>query len=184
MQSEREKMVSGQVYSATDAELLAGLWRTKELVRRYNDLRPSDFEGKLRLLGEILGRCPDDAVIMQPFYCDYGKQISLGRRFFANHNLVILDEAPVEIGDDCFLGPNVGIYTACHSTSPAERGSRREWARPVRIGNGCWIGGSVTVLPGVEIGDGSTVGAGSVVVRDIPPYCVAAGNPAVVVKKL
>ena len=103
-------------------------------------------------------------------------------RFFAN--FTVLDEAPVTIGDDCFIGPNVSIYTACHSTDPVERNSRREWAEPVSIGNNVWIGGSVTILPGVTIGDNVTIGAGSVVPKDIPSNSIAVGNPCKVIKKL
>lgn len=133
---------------------------------------------------EILGKCDEDTFINQPFYCDYGKHIRVGKRFFANFNWVVLDEALVTIGDDCFIGPNVIIYTACHSTNPLERNTRQEWAKPVTIGNNCWIGGSVTILPGVTIGDNVTIGAGSVVVRDVPSNCVAVGNPAKVIKCL
>jgi maltose O-acetyltransferase len=137
------------------------------------------------MLLSLLGHVADDKVfINQPFYCDYGKQISVGRRFFANFNLTILDEAPVTFGDDCFIGPNVSIYTACHSTDPIERNSRREWARPVSIGCNVWIGGSVVILPGVTIGDNVTIGAGSVVVHDIPSGSIAVGNPCRVVKSI
>ena len=106
----------------------------------------------------------------------------MGKRFFANFCFTVLDEALVTIGDDCFIGPNVGIYTACHSTNPVERNTRREWAMPVTIGDNCWIGGGVTILPGVTIGDGCTIGAGSVVVNDIPAGSLAVGNPARVIK--
>jgi maltose O-acetyltransferase len=126
----------------------------------------------------------DDFLIIQPFYCDYGKQIRIGKRFFANFNFTVLDEAPVTIGDDCFIGPNVSIYTACHSTNPVERNSRREWSKSVRIGDNVWIGGSVTILPGVTIGDNVTIGAGSVVVKDIPSNSIAVGNPCKVIKSI
>ena len=178
-------MLSGMVYSAVDLELLVELNEVKERVRDYNDLRPSDRVGQLAMLKNLLGGMADDeAIIIQPFRCDYGKQIRVGRRFFANFNWTVLDEATVTIGDDCFIGPNVSIYTACHSTDPTERNSRREWARPVTIGNNVWIGGSVTILPGVTIGDNVTIGAGSVVVHDIPSDCVAAGNPCKPIKHL
>jgi maltose O-acetyltransferase len=110
--------------------------------------------------------------------------ISVGKRFFANFNFTVLDEAPVTIGDDCFIGPNVSIYTACHSTDPVERNSRREWAESVIIGDNVWIGGSVTILPGVTIGDNVTIGAGSVVTKDIPSNSIAVGNPCKVIKTL
>ncbi|MBQ8046913.1 MAG: sugar O-acetyltransferase [Prevotella sp.] len=183
--SEKEKMLAGQVYSAVDEEVLKELNAVKDAIHTYNMLRPSDTESRRELLKKLLGRvADDDFIINQPFYCDYGKQISLGRRFFANFGFTVLDEAPVTIGDDCFVGPHVSIYTACHSTDPVERNSRREWALPVKIGNNVWIGGSVTILPGVTIGDNVTIGAGSVVVRDIPSDSVAVGNPCRVVRKI
>lgn len=183
--SEKEKMLSGQVYSAVDAELLKELVKVQDVIHAYNMLKPSDREAKREILQGLLGHIADDEIIInQPFYCDYGKQISVGRRFFANFNFTVLDEAPVTIGDDCFIGPNVSIYTACHSTDPVERNSRMEWARPVTIGNNVWIGGSVTILPGVTIGDNVTIGAGSVVTRDIPGNVVAAGNPCRVLREI
>ena len=185
MMTEKEKMLAGELYSAVDEELLRELNAVKDIIHDYNLLRPTDNEAKLRMLKQLLGHVADDQIIInQPFYCDYGKQISVGRRFFANFNFTVLDEALVTIGDDCFIGPNVSIYTACHSTDPVERNSRREWALPVTIGNNVWIGGSVTILPGIKIGDNVTIGAGSVVVNDIPDGCIAVGNPCRVVRKL
>ena len=183
--TEKEKMLAGEVYSAVDAQLLEGLAAAREVIYDYNMLRPSEKEKKLELLKSLLGHVGDDAIIInQPFYCDYGKHISVGKRFFANFNFTVLDEARVTIGDDCFIGPIVCIYTACHSTDPVERNSRREWAMPVTIGHNVWIGGSVTILPGVTIGDNVTIGAGSVVIRDIPSNSIAVGNPCKVVKTL
>jgi len=183
--TEKEKMLAGEVYSAVDPELIKKLNEVKCAIQRYNALRADDAQGKLSMLKELLGAMGDDqAMIIQPFFCDYGKQISVGRRFFANFNFTVLDEARVTIGDDCFIGPNVSIYTACHSTDPEERNTRQEWARPVTIGNNVWIGGSTTILPGVTIGDNVSIGAGSVVVRDIPANTVAVGNPCRVVKQL
>lgn len=183
--TEKEKMLSGQLYSAVDAELLEELGAVKDVIHRYNALPPSSAQERLSILKGLLGHIGDDEIIInQPFYCDYGKQIRVGKRFFANFNFTVLDEAPVTIGDDCFIGPNVSIYTACHSTDPVERNSRREWAEPVTIGNNVWIGGSVTILPGVRIGNNTTIGAGSVVTKDIADNCVAVGNPAKVIKRL
>lgn len=181
--TEKEKMLSGQVYSAVDSELLKELGKVKEIIHRYNALSPSAGQERLNILKSLLGHIGDEAIIInQPFFCDYGKQIRVGKRFFANFHFTVLDEAPVTIGDDCFIGPNVSIYTACHSTDPAERNSRREWAEPVTIGDNVWIGGSVTILPGVKIGSNVTIGAGSVVTRDIPDGVVAVGNPAKVLR--
>ena len=183
--TEKEKMLSGNVYSAVDPQLLEELMATKEIVREYNALHSSEHDKMIDLLKMMFGHIADyNIIINQPFNCDYGKQISVGKRFFANFNFTVLDEACVTIGDDCFVGPNVSIYTACHSTDPKQRNSRKEWAMPVKIGNNVWIGGSVTILPGVVIGDNVTIGAGSVVVSDIPPCSVAVGNPCRVVKTL
>lgn len=183
--TEKEKMLSGEYYSAIDPELLVELNATKEVIHDYNALRPCDTTRRLEMLKNLIGEVGDDKIfIVQPFFCDYGKHIRVGKRFFANFNFTVLDEAYVTIGDDCFIGPNVSIYTACHSTDPMERNSRREWAEPVTIGNNVWIGGSVTILPGVTIGDNVTIGAGSVVVKDIPSNTIAAGNPCKVVKLL
>lgn len=181
--TEREKMLAGEVYSAVDSQLIADLQATRGVLHEFNSLHPSETQRMKEILKGLLGFvADDDFIINQPFRCDYGKQISIGRRFFANFNFVVLDEAPVTIGDDCFIGPNVSVYTACHSTDPVERNTRQEWAKPVTIGNNVWIGGSVTILPGVTIGDNVTIGAGSVVVSDIPSDTVAVGNPCKVIK--
>ena len=183
--TEKEKLLAGQVYSATDPELLRELNACKDVIHRYNQLLPSMRAERTAMLKSLLGHMGDDNILInQPFYCDYGSNISVGKRFFANFNFTVLDEARVTIGDDCFVGPNVGIYTACHSTDPVERNSRREWGEPVTIGDNVWIGGNVTILPGVTIGDNVTIGAGSVVTHDIPANVVAAGNPCRVIKEI
>ena len=178
-----DDMVSGREYDAPHPYLLERLNATKDRIWEYNKMRPSMLKERNELLRSLLGKSDGDTFINQPFYCDYGSNIRVGRRFFANFNFTVLDEAPVTVGDDCFIGPNVSIYTACHSTDPIERNSRREWAKPVTIGDNVWIGGSVTILPGVTIGSNVTIGAGSVVVKDIPDGCVAVGNPCRVVKR-
>ena len=169
--TEKEKMLAGEVYSAVDPELIEELMATREILYEYNSLRPSETQRMKKILKGLLGHVADDKfLINQPFRCDYGKQISIGKRFFANFNFTVLDD--------------VSIYTACHSTDPVERNSRQEWAKPVTIGHNVWIGGSVTILPGVNIGDNVTIGAGSVVVGDIPPNTVAVGSPCKVIKNL
>lgn len=182
--TEKEKMLAGEIYDACNPELLEELNAVKVLCQQYNQLLPTDFAARNKMLQQMLGQADADTFINQPFYCDYGKHIRVGKRFFANFCLTVLDEALVTFGDDCFVGPNVSIYTACHSTNPVERNTRQEWAKPVTIGNNVWIGGSVTILAGVTIGDNCTIGAGSVVTRDIPANSVAVGNPARVVKQV
>ena len=183
--TEKEKMLAGEIYSAVDAEVIKELEVTRDKIFEFNSLRPSETQRMKEIIKELFGHVGDgNFLINQPFRCDYGSQISIGKRFFANFNFTVLDEARVTIGDDCFIGPNVSIYTACHSTDPDERNSRQEWAKPVTIGNNVWLGGSVTILPGVTIGDNVTIGAGSVVVKDIPSNSVAAGNPCKVIKSI
>ena len=157
--TEKEKMLAGEVYSAIDPELIEELMMTREVLYEYNSLRPSETQRMKEILKGLLGHvADDDFLINQPFRCDYGKQISIGKRFFANFNFTVLDEA--------------------------RRNSRQEWAKPVSIGHNVWIGGSVTILPGVTIGDNVTIGAGSIVVNDIPSNTVAVGNPCKAIKNL
>lgn len=179
-------MLSGQIFNALDAGLRSKLASTRQKLWRFNSLPPeeaSSRQGQEMLLG-LLGCLGEGFIINQPFRCDYGENICIGRNFFANFNLTILDETLVTIGDNVFLGPNVSIYTACHPTDPQLRNTGVEWAKPVTIGNDVWIGGNVTICPGVTIGRGTTVGAGSVVTRDLPSNVVAAGNPCRVVRYL
>ena len=173
-------MLSGELYRASDPTLVAERERAKALCRRYNG---ESVEGGRALLRDLLGR-DTDAHVEPPFFCDYGYNIRLGKNFYSNHNLVVLDCAEVSIGDDVKLGPNVVISTAGHPLDAGERASGLEFARPIRIGHGVWIGASVTLVPGVEIGDGTTIGAGSVVTKSIGANCVAVGNPCRVIRRL
>ena len=179
-----QKMVSGEEYQADDPEIIRVLNLTKDTIRAYNQIQPTRLEEREKAIRKIIGKCGVKPFFNQPFLCDYGVNIRVGDRFFANFNFTVLDEAYVTIGDDVFIGPNVSLYTACHSTDPVERNTRREWAEPITIGNNVWIGGSVTVLPGVTIGDNCTIGAGSVVTKDIPANSIAVGNPCRVIKKV
>lgn len=184
MNEEWNKMISGEVYYAPDPALVEKLNQVKDAIWEYNQIRPTHLEEREKAIRSILGSCGEHSFISQPFYCDFGVNIRVGDRFFANFHFTVLDEALVTIGDDVFIGPNVSLYTACHSTDSVERNTRNEWARPITIGNNVWIGGSVTVLPGVTIGNNCTIGAGSVVVHDIPDNSIAVGNPCRVIKMI
>lgn len=177
-------MLAGERYNAGDADLIREIQANQDAVQRYNQIPYSDYEERSRRIKSILGTTGEVVTINAPFFCDYGKNIHVGEGFFANFHLTILDEAPVRIGDNCFIGPNVSIYTACHPLNAEERNQLVEWAEPVTIGDSVWIGGSVTIAPGVTIGDRVVIGAGSVVVKDIPSDSVAVGNPCRVIKTL
>lgn len=177
-------MLSGQIYDASHPYLLERLEQTREMLHDFNTLSPSKKEEQRTILERLLGGHGVKLQFNQPFRCDYGCNIFIGENFFANFNLTILDEAEVRIGDNCFIGPNVSIYTACHPIEPEKRNQLLEWAEPVAIGNNVWIGGSTTILPGVTIGNDVVIGAGSVVSRDIPSGTVAVGNPARVIRHI
>ena len=137
------------------------------------------------MLQGIIGHLGDDEIFIEPpFNIDYGCNISLGKRFYANFNLTILDCSLVTIGDRCMFGPNVSIFAATHESGVQSRRDNIEYGRPVNIGDDCWIGGNVVILPGVTIGRGTTIGAMSVVTKDIPEFSIAMGQPAKVVKQV
>ena len=181
---EWHKMLSGEVYDAVEANIIALLNAVKTRVATFNAISPVDYAAKEAALRNLLGHCGDNPRVNQPFYCDYGINISVGNNFFANFGLTILDEALVSFGDNVFIGPGCGFYTPCHPTDIEARNAMVQWAKPITVGNNVWIGGNCTILPGVTIGDGCTIGAGSVVVSDIPAGTVAVGNPCRPVKKL
>jgi len=139
---------------------------------------------KKELLRNLLGKTDGDFTIQAPFWCDYGYNIFIGENFYMNHNCIILDCAKVEFGDNVFIAPNCGFYTAGHPIEAEIRNAGLEYAKPIKVGNNVWIGGNVTVLPGVTIGDNVTIGAGSVVTKDIPSNTVAVGNPCKVIRNI
>jgi maltose O-acetyltransferase len=182
--SEKAKMLAGELYQASDPELVAARIAAQRLLARYNATEPDDAAGRLALLRRLFGAVGDGADIQPRFHCDYGYNIRLGQRCFINYNCVFLDCAAIEIGDDLQMAPAVQLYTAYHPLDRAQRAAGWEAAKPIRIGSGVWIGGGAIVLPGVTIGDGSVVGAGSVVTHDLPAGSLALGNPARIVRTL
>lgn len=177
-------MLSGEVYDATHPELIRKLERTREKLWKFNGLCPSESTKMREILDDVIGTHGEPFQINQPFHCDYGENIHIGKNFFANFNLTVLDEAEVRIGDNVFIGPNVSIYTACHPLDAETRNTAVEWAEPVTIGNNVWIGGSATIVPGVTIGNNVVIGAGAVVTKDVPDNVVVGGNPARIIKQL
>lgn len=180
--TEREKMIAGLPYSVQDEEIFRLHRACVDACVLCDNLLPSQLEERKESLRRILGRTGESFLIEPGFRCDFGFNIEIGENFFANYGLVILDCAPVIFGKNCFLGPQCGIYTAVHPLDAKERAAGVEWARPVTVGNDVWMGGHVTVLPGVAIGDRAVIGAGSVVTHDVPAGVVAAGNPCRVLR--
>ncbi|KAJ4317633.1 hypothetical protein N0V84_007232 [Fusarium piperis] len=189
-----DRMISGMLYDSFVPELVKSRLDGRKFMHEYNNWFPSGDDeytheavSKKRadMLRNGLGHVADDELIIEPpFRVDYGPNVSVGKRFYSNFNLTILDSAIVTIGDRVMVGPNVMISTATHEIEVASRRDNIEYAKPITIGNDCWIGGGVIILPGVTIGDGCTIGAGSIVTRDIPAWSVALGSPARVVKKV
>lgn len=184
--TEKEKMIAGKVYNCLDEELSTALRKAKQLCHKYNDIFFEDEAAAKKIIDELLHAEHNDGycVFTPSFWCDYGFNIKVGKNFYSNHNLVILDCAEVRFGDNVFIGPNCGFYTAIHPIDAEQRKMEIEWAKPIKVGNDVWFGGSVTVLPGVTIGDNVVIGAGSVVVKDIPSGVVAVGNPCKPIRKI
>lgn len=177
-------MLSGEPYLASDPELVAARARARSLLRAYSRTGPSELDLRDSLLRQLLGTLGPELFIEPPFFCDYGSNIHVGARVYMNFQCTILDCNRVEIGDDVMFGPGVHIYTATHPLDPDERVEGPESALPVRIGSRVWIGGSSVILPGVTIGEGTTIGAGSVVTSDIPARVLAVGNPCRILRQL
>lgn len=156
----------------------------QSLCHKFSSLDPKKVTKRKQLIKEIVNSIGNNFTIEQPFHCDYGYFITIGENFYANYNLTILDTAKVKIGDNVFIGPNVNIYAATHPIDKERRNQNLEKGVPVTIGNSVWIGGNVTILPGVSIGDNTVVGAGSVVTKSLPANVVAAGNPCKVIKTI
>lgn len=182
--TEKEKMLSGELYLAMDPELVEGRKRARALMRRYNASTEEQAPYRLSLLRELFGSVGGRLEIEPPFRCDYGFNIHAGDGVYMNFDCVILDCAEVRIGRNVMFGPGVHVYAATHPLEADLRCQGPELARPVIIGDQVWVGGRSVICPGVTIGDNTTIGAGSVVTRDIPPNVFAAGNPCRVIRSL
>lgn len=181
--SMRERMLAGDAY-ITDEEILESQQAAQALMDAYNATRPSEGAERRRLLEELLGSIGTEVELRPPLYVDYGSQISVGDRVFANFGLVALDVATITIGDDVQMGPNVQLLTPTHPVEPGPRRDKWEGSGPIVIGDNVWIGGGAIVLAGVTIAENTVVGAGAVVARDLPANVVAVGNPARVIREI
>ena len=182
--SQYERMLAGDQYQCEDRQLTEKLDRAARLSAEFNALAGDDHAGRDRILRELLGSVGPGTVIRPPLRCDYGFQTHIGARTFVNWGLIALDVGRITIGDDVQIGPNVQLLTATHPIEPEPRRAKWEGSQPIAIGNNVWLGGGVIVCPGVSIGENTVVGAGAVVVRDLPANVVAVGNPARVIREL
>ena len=184
MRAEKEKMLAGGLYNALDPQLSAERLYARKLIKAINAADESDVEEMTRLLYLLLPNAGQGLWLQPPFYCDYGYNMYLGEKVFFNFNCVVLDVCKVTIGSRTLCGPNVQIYTATHPTDAVERASGLEFAKPITIGEDVWLGGSSVICPGVNIGNGTIIGAGSVVTKNIPDGVFAAGNPCKIIRQL
>lgn len=183
--TEKEKMLKGELYDANnDKTLIAERNACKQLCFEYNTAPYKDDEQRTKILEKIIKNIGKNCKIEPNFYCDYGYNIEIGDNFYINHNSVFLDEALIKFGNNVFVGPNCGFYTASHPLDAQKRNQGLETANLIKVGDNVWIGGNVCVLGGVTIGSNVVIGAGSVVVKDIPNNCIAVGNPCRPIKEI
>lgn len=179
---EYQKMIAGEKYDPMSGYLIGLRDKSRETLWCFN--QEKDADKRAELLKSLLGKMGEGCYITPSLFCDYGCNLELGERVYFNANCVVLDCAKVTIGDDTFVGPNVQFYTPIHPLDYKTRNSFVEWAKPIKIGKNCWIGGSAVILPGITIADGCVIGAGSVVTKDIPENSLAVGNPAKVIRQI
>lgn len=183
MSMDMRKRRNMQMAYISDEAVMDEQAECRKILQKLNFMDRSDFDGISEVVTELFGKS-DGACVNPPFYCDYGSHIEVGKNFFANYNCTILDVAKVTIGDNCFMAPNVAIYTAGHPIYPDVRSAMWEYGKQVTIGDNVWIGGNTVICPGVNIGSNVIIGAGSVVTKDIPDWAVAAGNPCKVLRMI
>lgn len=182
--TEFEKMINNRPYNGLDKILVEKRQKTKEKLFEINQMHPKKKEKRNKLLKNLLNIEDNNFQIESPFFCDYGENITIGKNFYSNFHCTMLDSAKITIKDNVLFGPNVSLYTPNHPYNIADRNNGIEIAKPITIGNNVWVGGSVTIVGGVEIGDNTVIAAGSVVVKDIPSGVLAGGNPCKVIRKL
>lgn len=184
MKTEKEKMLAGELYLASDRELSQERLHARMLLKKLNDSAPDELLLRQQVMEQLFREVGKDFGIEPPFFCDYGYNIQVGDQVFFNFNCTLLDVCPITIGNRCLFGPNVQIYAATHPIESSSRGSLLEFGQPVRIGDDVWVGGGAIICPGVHIGSRSIIAAGAVVTKEVPSDVLVAGNPARIIKTL
>ena len=182
--TEKEKMIAGELYLASDPQMLKEHEEAQLLFQKFNALSVLEKQKRNKIIQQLIGNLGQDFCIEPPFFCDYGYNIKMGENVYINYNCCILDGTSVTIGNNCMFGPNVQIYTATHPIEYKARNSGREFSKPITIGNNVWIGGNATICPGVTLGNNVVVGAGAVVTKNFPDDVLVAGNPARIIKTI
>lgn len=183
--TEREKMLNGEWYDANyDQEIVEERRIAQDLCFQLNQTSPLDVAKRLEIQEKLFNQKLEGVEIISPMICDYGSLTNIGRDVFINSNAYFMDGGSITIGNNVFIGPNSGFYTADHALDYASRNIGLEKASPIIVGDNVWIGAHVAVMPGVEIGDGCVIGAGSVVTRDIPPNSLVMGTPARIIREI
>lgn len=186
--NEKERMLAGFPYRPSDKQLCDDRFNARILVKKFNELEVDDAKGRQEVMDKLFHpACHGKKLFLEaPIRVDYGYNLTFGNNLQVNFDCVFLDCAPITIGDNCLMAPGVHIYAATHPVDPKHRKDDDEYyelAYPVKIGNNVWIGGKAVICPGVTIGDNCVIGAGAVVVKDVPANSVVAGNPAKVIRQ-
>ena len=182
--AQKEKMLAGELYEAWDPLLIEERKAARSMTRQINATTEDEIEERTALIKQLFGSTGESLMIETPFHCDYGYNIHVGENFYANFDLVILDDCEIRIGKNCFIAPKVGIYTATHPIQAQARVAGPEYSKPVVIGDNVWIGAGAIINPGVTIGDNVVVASGAVVTKSVPSDVVVGGNPARIIKTI
>ena len=182
--TEKEKQMRVEEFWNRDEEIASAKLKARQLCQKLNAVPVENGDEIQEISKELFAECGDQLVWKPPFYCDFGYNIHVGESVLINFNCVFLDAAPITLGDNCFIGPMVGMYTVNHPLDPKRRNEGYVYGRPITLGENVWVGGGSTILSGVTIGANSVIGAGSVVTKDIPANVIAAGNPARVIRRI
>ena len=182
--TQKELMLSGELYNASsDDSLYPDYVKARNILSKLNTM-PFDDLSRNELINNLFGKIGKDCAIITPVYCDYGSNVYIGDRFFANYDCIFLDVCPITFRNDVFVGPRCTFATACHPTDYLTRNEHLESGKPITVGSNVWFGANVTVLPGVTIGEDVVIGAGSVVTKDIPSHTICVGNPCHVIREI